>query len=132
MTKTMRGAFCALVAMLLCVAPPAFAQKTIPIGASSASAAQEVVPASPGQQTTILAGMVMPNASGTVKWVYGTGTNCGTGTTNLTDAMNVTAQAGFLVGDGSGPMIVVPAGQALCIVPSATSVGVGYITYTQR
>lgn len=62
---------------------------------------------------------------------YGTGTNCGTGTTSLTGAYTLTAQAGIAKGNGLGPVLVVPAGNAFCVTNSAGVVIGGSVSYTQ-
>jgi hypothetical protein len=67
----------------------------------------------------------------TFKFVYGTGTNCGTGTTDLHPAFAWTAQDGFSGGSGLGPILVVPAGNALCVTNSAAVQVSGWIAYTQ-
>lgn len=65
------------------------------------------------------------------KLVYGTGSNCGTGTTDLTGAYPLTAQSGISKGSGLGPVLVVPAGNALC-ANNGTGVQVsGAASYTQ-
>lgn len=67
----------------------------------------------------------------TSKWVYGTGSNCGTGTTDLTDLYDFTASDGMAVGSGLGPVLVVPASNALCISNSAAVHVGGSVAYTQ-
>lgn len=62
---------------------------------------------------------------------YGTGTNCGTGTTSLTGAYTLIAQAGIAKGNGIGPVLVVPAGNAFCVTNSQAIVIGGSISYTQ-
>lgn len=62
---------------------------------------------------------------------YGTGTNCGTGTTSLTGVYTLTAQAGVAKGNGLGPVLVVPAGNAFCVTNSQAIVIGGSISYTQ-
>mgnify|MGYP001584482886 CR=1 FL=1 len=54
-----------------------------------------------------------------VTLVYGTGSNCGTGTTSLTGAYPLIAQAGIAKGNGAGPVLFVPSGNALCVTNSA-------------
>lgn len=66
-----------------------------------------------------------------VKFVYGTGSNCGTGTTDLTGNYNLTAQSGMAKGNGLGPVLVVPAGNALCWTNSAAIQVSGSVSYTQ-
>lgn len=66
-----------------------------------------------------------------VTLVYGTGTNCGTGTTPLAGLYTLTAQAGIAKGSGLGPVLVVPAGNAFCVTNSQAIVIGGSISYTQ-
>lgn len=70
-------------------------------------------------------------AAGTVNvtFKYGTGTNCGTGTTVLTGAYPLTAQAGVAIGSGTGAVLVVPAGNALCLTADAATQVSGSFTY---
>ncbi len=72
-------------------------------------------------------------AAGTtnVTLVYGTGTNCGTGTTSLTGAYPLIAQAGIAKGNGTGNVLVVPRGNALCITNSAAIQVSGAVSYAQ-
>jgi hypothetical protein len=57
--------------------------------------------------------------TGKITLEHGTGTNCGTGTTALTGAYNLTAQAEISKGGGLAPVLVVPADNPLCVVTSA-------------
>ena len=74
---------------------------------------------------------VIAGGTGNIKFVYGTGSNCGTGTTDLTGAYNLTAQAGIAKGGGLGPVLVVPASNALCVTTSAAVQMSGSVAYTQ-
>lgn len=65
----------------------------------------------------------------TFQWAYGTGTNCGTGTAALMGALYV--QQAFAAGSGLGPIIIVPAGNALCLAAGAGAAVGGMITYAQ-
>lgn len=67
----------------------------------------------------------------TFKFVRGTGANCGTGTADVTAAYDLTAQTGVAKGGGLGPVLVVPAGNALCITNSAAQHVAGSISYTK-
>jgi hypothetical protein len=64
-------------------------------------------------------------------FVYGTGSNCGTGTTDLFPAVAEVAQSGQVGGSGLGPVLIVPASQALCVKSSAAVQTSGTVTYTQ-
>jgi hypothetical protein len=74
---------------------------------------------------------VIAGGTGNITFVYGTGSNCGTGTTSLTGAYNLTAQAGIAKGNGLGAVLVVPASNALCVTTSAAVQMSGSVAYTQ-
>jgi hypothetical protein len=70
--------------------------------------------------------------AGTVQWEYGTGVNCGTGTTIITGAMGVTASSPFSYGSGGATVTKVPTGNALCLVTTGAGGTVGgIVTYIQ-
>ena len=73
-------------------------------------------------------------AAGTTNFTfeYGTGTNCLAGTTALTGPYGLVAQFGAAKGSGLGPVLVVPAGNALCAVNSATVQVSGSVFYRYR
>lgn len=63
-------------------------------------------------------------ATGTYQFTYGTGTNCGTGTTNITGAMvTVASPAVNQSPQFEGAVIAIPAGNALCITSGAAATG---------
>jgi hypothetical protein len=72
-------------------------------------------------------------AAGTTNFTfeYGTGTNCAAGSAALTGPYSLVAQFGAAKGSGLGPVLVVPAGNALCAVNSATVQVGGSLAYTQ-
>ena len=74
---------------------------------------------------------VVAGGTGNITFEYGTGANCGTGTTPLTGAYNLTAQSGLSKGSGLGPVLVIPAGNALCVLTSAAVQMSGSVSYTQ-
>lgn len=74
---------------------------------------------------------VIAGGTGNITFVYGTGAACATGTTSLTGAYNLTAQAGISAGVGLGPVLVVPAGKALCVTTSAAVQMSGAVSYSQ-
>lgn len=74
---------------------------------------------------------VVAGGTGNITLEYGTGTACATGTTVLTGAYNLTAQAGISAGDGAAPVLVVPAGNALCALTSAAVQMSGAVAYQQ-
>lgn len=74
---------------------------------------------------------VVAGGTGNFKFVYGTGSNCGTGTTDLEGANNLTAQSGSSDGSGIGPVLIIPASNALCATTSAAVQMSGHLAYTQ-
>ena len=72
-------------------------------------------------------------AAGTTNFtlVYGTGSNCGTGTTALTGAYPLIPQTGISKGSGVGAILVVPAGNALCGTNSQAIQVSGSVSYQQ-
>lgn len=103
---------------------------TAPINVSTATTTQ-LVALSGSTQTYVTGLAVIAGGTGNITLVYGTGTNCGTGTTSLSGAIPLIANAGFTLGSGLGPVVVVPAGQALCVTTSAAVQMSGFVTYTQ-
>lgn len=69
--------------------------------------------------------------TGTIKFVYGTGTNCATGGTDLTGAYPMKDAGNISVGSGLGYVLFVPIGKALCITTSATAQISGSLSYAQ-
>lgn len=67
----------------------------------------------------------------TTKFVYGTGTNCGTGTTDLTDVFDLTASDGMVLGNGTGMVLYVPPGNAFCVTNTAAVHVGGSVSYAQ-
>lgn len=74
---------------------------------------------------------VVSAGTGTIKFVYGTGTACGTGTTDLTGAYNLTANGYVSVGSGLGAVLAVPKGNALCITTTGAVQRSGSVSYSQ-
>ena len=69
--------------------------------------------------------------TGTIKFVYGTGTNCGTGTTDLTGAYALVANGYINAGNGLGVIIPVPRSNALCITTTGAVQRSGLVSYAQ-
>lgn len=103
---------------------------SVPINVSTATTTQ-LVAISASTLVRVTAWDVIAGGTGTIKFVYGTGTNCGTGTTDLTGAYPLTAQAGIARGDGLGTLFKTPAGNALCVTTSAAVQMSGVVTYQQ-
>lgn len=114
-------------------APIAQADTSRPIGISTATTT-EIIPLTAGKMILVCHWHVMADGTGTFRWVYGTGTNCGTGTTDIegSNGLPFVANAGIVAGAGLGPVIVVPAGNALCAVTSAAVNVTGSVSYSKR
>lgn len=74
---------------------------------------------------------VMAGGTGTFQLVFGSGTACGTGTTNLTGAYPLVAQAGIAKGNGLGIVLAIPKGKALCAVTNANIQYSGSVSFVQ-
>lgn len=103
---------------------------TVAISVSTATTTQLVALAS-GQVIHVTSLSVVAGGTGNIRFVYGTGSNCGTGTTNLTGDYPLVANAGLSLGSGLGPALFVPAGNALCVTTSAAVAMGGHVTHTQ-
>lgn len=68
--------------------------------------------------------------AGTAKFVYGTGSNCGTGTTDITAAMALATNGSLALSSGNGSLFRTIASNALCLT-SATGTITGFVTYAQ-
>lgn len=103
---------------------------TVAVNISTATTTQ-IVALSGSTQIYVTGIAIVAGGTGNVTIVYGTGSACGTGTTSISGAMPLVANSGFALGSGLGPVIVLPAGQALCITTSAAVQMSGFVTYTQ-
>jgi hypothetical protein len=107
------------------------ADQTPAINISTAGTTQLVAAVS-GKRVLVTHWNVMAGGTVNATWEYGTGTNCGTGTTLLTGAYPLTAQNGAGFGSGLGPILIAPAGNALCMVTSAAVQVSGGFAFTQE
>lgn len=86
----------------------------------SSATTTEIIPASGTLPIYICQMSVVSGGATTATLKYGTGTNCGTGTTSLSPAWDWTAQTGISEGSGVGVIYKVPAGNALCATNSGS------------
>jgi hypothetical protein len=107
------------------------ADLSTPVNLSTAATTQ-IIAAIPGQAIYVTSWDAMAGGTTNLTWEFGTGSNCGTGTTALTGAYPLTAQNGVQKGGGVGAVFVVPPGDALCAVNSAAAQVSGSVTYAQR
>jgi hypothetical protein len=97
----------------------------------STAATTTLVALASGKSIYVTAWDIVVAAADNVTLEYGTGTNCGTGTTALTGPYNLAANGGLTKGSGLGVLFKVPAGNALCIVTSAATQASGSVSYAQ-
>jgi hypothetical protein len=97
----------------------------------STATTTQVIPLSGSLTTYVLFEQLTAGGTGDATWKYGTGTNCGTGTTTMEGVYNLTAQNGYNNGNGAAPVRIVPAGQALCLTTSAAVQYTGRLIYVQ-
>ena len=103
---------------------------SVPINISTATTTQ-LVTAVAGKAIYVTAWDVIAAGTTNFTFEYGTGSNCASGTTALTGPYSLVAQFGAAKGSGLGPVLVVPAGNALCAVSSAAVQVSGSLAYTQ-
>lgn len=80
------------------------------------------------KQIYVTALMLAPAATAVVTFTYGTGTNCGTGTTSITGPMAFASSGGIAHGAGYGAIFVLPRGVDLCIT-IGTAIAPGSLAY---
>lgn len=131
----MRKLGLALLALCLGLAPAQAQAPVVPSSqftiqiAGTIAAQTRIVQGRANAQINVTTLALIPAATAVVTFTYGTGTNCGTGTTNLTGAMTFAAGAVMTVGDGYGSVMVVPSGNDLCIT-IATAAAPGWLSYS--
>lgn len=108
-------------------ATPALAFLALP-----ATATTQIIALSGSTVTYVTSRLVLAGGTVNVTFKYGTGTNCGTGTTTLDGPYPLTAQAGFSEGNGGNAVLIVPAGKALCVTTDASVSGGVKLTYQQK
>jgi len=110
---------------------------TTPVANASAflndanATATQIVALSGTTKIYVSAYSIVASVAENVKFQYGTGTNCGTGTTDITSLMAFAANGGIAAGSGMAPLFVVPAGNALCVTASTTGPTAVNVSYAQ-
>lgn len=74
---------------------------------------------------------VVAGAATGVQFIYGTGTACATGETDLTGVWSFAANGGITNGNAGVPQFVVPAGNAFCLKNSGANSVQGHIVYVR-
>jgi hypothetical protein len=75
--------------------------------------------------------VVVGSTATAVQLIYGTGTACATGETDLTGPWPFAANGGITQANAGSPQFVVPAGNALCVELSAANPITGHVTYVR-
>lgn len=110
--------------------PGVQAASSVKIDTASAATVQ-LVALSSGQIIYVTSWDIISAGTTVVKLLYGTGSNCGTGATDLTGPYPLVAQAGIAKGNGLGLILFVPKGNAICISNSAAVQISGSLSYSQ-
>lgn len=97
--------------------------------AGTVAASTRIITGASGQRIYVTALLLVPVATSVVTFTSGTGTNCGTGTANVTGAMTFAAGQMVSLGDGSGAVFALPPGADLCVT-IATAAAPGALAYT--
>lgn len=91
----------------------------------------EVVALTASQTIYICSYQMVADGVVAVQWIYGTGTACATGETNLSGPMAFVANSGISAGSGYGVLLQTAVSNALCIELSA-AVGIrGSVSYAK-
>lgn len=104
-------------------------QRSITVTASSGNV--EIIPTSllnTGRQVYIGWLSIAWNTSATVKVVYGTGTNCSSGSTDITGGFAGATAIDLYPGSAAAPLLI-PKGNAICLNFSTTVTGGGIVKW---
>jgi hypothetical protein len=74
---------------------------------------------------------VVAGAATGVQLIYGTGTACATGETDMTGVWSFAANSGITQSNAGVPQFVVPAGNAFCVENSGANAIAGHVTYVR-
>lgn len=99
--------------------------------ADSSSGSKQLVALSSGKTVYICGYNMVASGTVSVKLLYGTGTNCGTGSTDMTDAYDLTAQNGIVDHPGEYNGLKTAVSNALCVNLSAAVKVAGGVYWTQ-
>lgn len=96
----------------------------------TAAATTQIVALGASQVIRVCTFSIGMSASGTAKFVQGTGANCGTGTADITPATNITSGNVWAMGDGAAAVLRTGSGNALCVT-AATGNAQVFVSYAQ-
>jgi hypothetical protein len=97
----------------------------------STATTTQIIPLSGSTVTYVSFFYMQAGGADNVTVEYGTGSSCGTGTTTIGGTLNFGANGGVVGGAGFAPVLIIPAGQALCFLTSAAQQLSGWVTYVQ-
>lgn len=127
----------AALAVYLGLAGAALAQFTGPVPATQASVTfgatttiSQIIAAKTGQSIYITNISAHPASTAVLTLSYGTGTNCGTGTTVFYGPATFQGGENIYDGNGAGAIFVIPKGNAVCVT-IATATAPGWLSYAQ-
>lgn len=92
----------------------------------------ELVALTSTQIVYVCGGFVSADGTVGVQWIYGTGTACATGETDLSGVVSLQAREGFVLPAGGTPYMKSAASNALCIELSAAVQVNGFLTYVKQ
>ncbi len=98
---------------------------------SAASGNVEIVALNGSDLIYICGYSVVAGAATGLQLIYGTGTACATGETDMTGVWSLAANGGITQANGGAPQFVVPAGNAFCIENSGANSVQGHVTYVR-
>lgn len=110
--------------------PAVAASNSVPVAITTATTTQ-LVALSATKKIYVTSFDLVSTAANTFQFVYGTGTNCGTGTTSLTGAYGMSTFTVITKGNGFSSILFVPIGNALCAVTTTTGAINGSVAYAQ-
>lgn len=91
----------------------------------------QMVALTAGQRVHVCGFALSGGGATTAKFVRGTGTNCGTGTADVTAPFEFADNTALAYGGGAGTIFRLPIGEALCVTNSAIVQLSGVITYAK-
>lgn len=97
-----------------------------------ATTTTQIIALSGSLKTYVTSRFVFSGGAVNLTFKYGTGSNCGTGTTTLDGPWPLVTSSGWTEGAGTGAIMIVPAGQALCVTTDASVSGGVKLVYQQK
>lgn len=96
----------------------------------TAAATTELVALTASQVIRVCSFVLTESLAGTAKFVYGTGANCGTGTTDLTGAMALATNASLAISAANGSLLRTASANALCLTAVTGNI-TGFVSYAK-